>query len=103
MPFPTLSLHSGSTRQPFTRKKNSKGLNGSVTTLQYGNKTVDSQLEMTFTNIADEDAYAIFQNYQKANCGFDEKTGERDYVVLSAGLYTGQMAGVYSDLRYVYG
>ena len=45
--------------------------------------------------------HAIFQNYQKANGGFDEKTGERDYVVLSAGLYTGQMAGVYSDLRYV--
>ena len=56
---------------------------------------------MTFTNISDEDAYAIFQNYQKANGGFGEKTGERDYVVLSAGLYTGQMAGVYSDLRYV--
>ena len=82
-------------------QKEFQGLNGSVTTLQYGVKPVDSKLQMTFTNIADEDAYAIFQNYQKANGGFDEKTGERDYVVLSAGLYTGQMAGVYSDLRYV--
>ena len=81
-------------------QKEFQGLNGSVTTLQYGVKPVDSQLQMTFTNITDQDAYAIFQNYQQVNGGFDKKTGERDYVVLKNNSY-GEMAGVYGDLRYV--
>ena len=82
-------------------QKEFQGLNGAVTTLQYGVKPVDSKLQMTFTNISDEDAYAIFQNYQQVNGGFDENTGERDYVVLRADPYFGEMAGVYSDLRLV--
>ena len=60
-----------------------KGLNGAVTTVQYGFKSVDSQLAMTFANITDDEAWQILQNYEAANNGRYESTGERDFVVLS--------------------
>ena len=68
-----------------------QGLNGAVTTLRYGVKAVDSKLEMTFKNITDEEAYEIFENYEKVMGGRDETTGEADYCDLE-----GQMAGISS-------
>ena len=61
-----------------------QGLNGAVTTLQYGVKAVDSKLEMTFKNITDSEAYEIFVNYEKVNGGSDSQ-GRQDYVVLPQG------------------
>ena len=60
-----------------------QGLNGAVTTIQYGFKSVDSKLSMTFANITDDEAWQILQNYEAANNGRYEPTGERDFVVLS--------------------
>ena len=59
-----------------------QSLNGSVTTLQYGRRTVDSKLQLTFQNIPDAEAYEILDNYEKANGGRDATTGERDWVIL---------------------
>ena len=56
-----------------------QGLNGAVTTLQYGVKTVDSKLEMTFQNISDAEANAILDNYEAVNSGSDD-AGRQDYV-----------------------
>ena len=66
-----------------------QGLNGAVTLIQFGQKAVDSSLEMVFENITDDQAYAIFQNYDKVMKGRDSTTLEADYVDLE-----GQMKGV---------
>lgn len=62
-------------------QKEFQGLNGAVTTLQYGVKTVDSKLEMTFQNITDAQANAILDNYEAVNGGRDS-VGRQDYVKL---------------------
>ena len=58
-----------------------QGLNGAVTILQYGAKTVDSKLEMTFQNITDAEANDILDNYEAVNGGRDD-FGRQDYVEL---------------------
>lgn len=58
-----------------------QGLNGAVTTLQYGVQAVDSKLEMTFKNITDAQANAILDNYEAVNGGRDS-VGRQDYVKL---------------------
>ena len=63
-------------------QKEFQGLNGAVTTLQYGVKTVDSKLEMTFQNITDAEANEIMENYEAVNGGRDE-LGRQDYVRFS--------------------
>lgn len=60
-----------------------QGLNGAVTTLQYGAVPVDSKLEMVFENIPDEKAWEILENYEAVNGGRDSE-GERDYVRFSS-------------------
>ena len=75
-------------------QKEFQGLNGAVTTLQYGNKTVDSKLEMTFTNIADGEALTIIANYEAANGGRDS-IGRQDWVELPSDN-SGAVAGVSS-------
>lgn len=78
-------------------QKEFQGLNGAVTTLQYGVKTVDSKLEMTFQNITDTEANAILDNYEAVNGGRDS-VGRQDYVELPTD--GGAVAGVdNSDLR----
>jgi hypothetical protein len=61
-----------------------QGLNGAVTTIQYGRLAIDSQLQMTFQNIPDEDAWKIVRNYAAVNNEFNSDTGERAYVTFSA-------------------
>lgn len=73
-----------------------QGLNGAVTQVQFGQKAVDSRLEMTFQNITDDQAYEIFQNYELVMKGRDDQTNEADYVDLQ-----GQMKGIGSiPLKY---
>jgi len=88
-----------------------QGLNGAVTTIQYGAKPVDSKLQMTFQNITDDEAYLIYDNYIKANGGKDVNTGERDFVYLPypalAGIHNGNLQSVIAEqnaskLRYRY-
>ena len=74
-----------------------QGLNGAVTTIQYGARTVDSKLQMTFTNITDAQAYEIYDNYYKANGGKDVGTGERDYVLFSPVGDPPALRGIYSE------
>ena len=81
-PFPNLTPSSRVYTPGVLPTKEFQGLNGAVTTLQYGVKRVDSKLEMTFNNIADADADAILTNYEQANGGRDADTGERDWVEL---------------------
>ena len=69
-----------------------QSLNGSVTTMQYGNQKVDSKLELTFTNISDGDAWLIFENYEDANGKRNNTTGERDWVDIP--LYSGPLGGI---------
>lgn len=75
--------------------KDFEGLNGAVTTLQYGNQKVDSMLDMVFTNIPDEKAYEIFLHYEEVNGGRGEN-GERYWAVLSKEISIGPMAGISS-------
>ena len=65
-----------------------QGLNGAVTTIQYGVKSVDCTLKMTFANIPDDTAWLIMDNYDKVMSGRDEQ-GNADYVDLQ-----GQMKGI---------
>ena len=60
-----------------------QGLNGAVTSIQYGNLPVDSSLEMTFTNITDDEASAIFENYRDVMSNRDEDTGRCSWVDLT--------------------
>ena len=79
-------------------QKEFQGLNGAVTTLQYGVQSVDSKLEMTFQNISDTDANAILNNYNAVNGGRDG-SGRQNYVLLP--LNAGVTLGVGdTDLRH---
>jgi hypothetical protein len=72
-----------------------QGLNGAVTTIQFGVKSVDCMLSMTFANISDDNAWLIMDNYNKVMSGRDEK-GNADYVDLE-----GQMKGIQNvDMSY---
>ena len=59
-PFPSLTPSSRVYTAASYPQKEFQGLNGAVTTLQYGLQRVDSKLEMTFTNITDGEAYQIW-------------------------------------------
>ena len=79
-------------------QKEFQGLNGAVTILQYGVKTVDSKLEMTFQNITDSEANDILLNYEAVNGGRDS-VGRQDYVLLPESD-TGVVKGIgKADLR----
>lgn len=87
--FPTLTPTRRAYTPPRFPSTEFQGLNGAVTTIQFGQKAVDSRLELTFQNITDEQAYEIFENYELVMNGRDDATGEVDYVDLN-----GQMVGV---------
>ena len=92
-PFPDITPSSRAYTPGVYPTKEFQGLNGAVTTLQYGRRWVDSKLEMTFNNISDAKADLILTNYMEANNGLDSDTGERDYVLLPD-TQTGAMDGV---------
>ena len=72
-----------------------KGLNGAVTTVQYGKLPVDSELELVFRNIKDSKAFEIYENYLVVN-GEGSGDLERNWVNLSTQQALGPMAGIYS-------
>ena len=73
-----------------------QSLNGAVTAIQYGNKTADSELALTFTNIPDDKAFEIFMHYQDVNGGRGDN-GERNWAELSKEVSIGPMAGVSNE------
>jgi hypothetical protein len=44
-----------------------KALNGATTITRFGSRRTDSELELSFKNISDEDAAAIVANYEAVN------------------------------------
>jgi hypothetical protein len=42
-----------------------KALNGATTTLRYGNRRYDAELELTFQNISDQNAAALLSLYEQ--------------------------------------
>lgn len=72
-----------------------QGLNGAVTTVQYGRRPVDSELELVFRNIKDSKAYEIYENYLVVN-GAGDGDLERNWVNLPVAQALGSMAGIYS-------
>lgn len=45
--------------------------NGATTVLRYGNRRVNSKLQLTFANISDADAASILANYEIVNANWD--------------------------------
>ena len=50
--------------------------NGALTVVRFGNRRVDSELNVGFQNIKDDEASEILENYEKVN-------GNWDYVIFS--------------------
>ena len=73
-----------------------QGLNGAVTAVQYGNRVADSALELTFTNVSDDKAFAIFEHYQLVNGGRGDN-GERYWAELSREVSIGPLAGIANE------
>lgn len=73
--------------------KDFKGLNGAVTTIQYGNRPVDSELTLVFQNIPDKKAYEIYVHFNEVNGG-RESAAKRNWAQLPMEFSIGPMAGV---------
>lgn len=80
-------------RMPEYPIKEFQGLNGAVTSVQYGRRPVDSELTLEFTNISDDKAYEIFENYREVQDGRGDN-GRRNWLNLSREVTIGPMAGV---------
>lgn len=48
-----------------------KAQNGAKTIVRYGNRRVDSRLQLSFQNIPDADAASILANYEAVNADWD--------------------------------
>nr|BDD46114.1 hypothetical protein 13 [bacterium] len=48
-----------------------EALNGATTTIRYGEKAYNAELNLTFANISDDDAYLIINNYEQSMRIFD--------------------------------
>lgn len=84
-------------KMPELPVKEFQGLNGAVTAIQYGKKPVDSELTLEFTNISDDKAFEIFENYQAVQGGRNPDNGRRYWVNLSKEFTIGPMAGVLNE------
>ena len=73
-----------------------KSMNGATTFVRFGSKVVDSRLSMTFSNIPDEKAFEIHNNYLEVNGGFGAR-GTRNYLRLSKTVTEGPMAGIKNE------
>lgn len=72
-----------------------QGQNGAVTAVLFGNRKKDSELTLTFQNITDQEAFAIYLNHQEVMVGLDSN-GEWNYVEFER-ADAGPMAGIKSD------
>ena len=71
--------------------------NGAVTAVYFGNRPVNSTLELTFQNIYDEQAHEIINHYKK--CNRVDSNGNWNYAKLPR-TATGALAGIGNpDLR----
>ena len=48
--------------------------NGATSVVRFGNRRVNSELNLTFANISDEDAEKILSNYERVNRNWDHVT-----------------------------
>ena len=74
-----------------------EGQNGAVTAVYFGNRPVNSTLELTFRNIYDEQAHEIVNHYKR--CNRADSNGNWNYAKLPK-TATGALAGIGNpDLR----
>ena len=59
-----------------------ESLDGTKTHIRFGNKAINAQLSLSFSNISDGDVIVILNNYQDVNSDWDYVTFNKD----SAGL-----------------
>lgn len=97
IPFPEgLSPSSRSYRPGVFPVEEFTGLNGAVTVVQYGNRKVDSELDLVFSNIPDSKGWEILQHYGEVNGGRGTN-GERYWAELSNEVSIGPLAGVHDE------
>lgn len=74
IPFPTISPSSRSFNPGDYPSTEFQSLNGTKTHLRYGNKRVNATLNLAFTNLSDQEAALILENYDAVNSVYDSVT-----------------------------
>lgn len=69
--FPSLKPSSRSYEPGAYPQTEFQAQNGAKTIVRYGNRRVDSRLQLTFQNISDADAVSILANYEAVNSVWD--------------------------------
>ena len=72
--FPTIKPTSRSYNPGKYPSTNFESLDGTKTHIRYGNKRVNATLQLSFSNISDEQAFDILQNYRDVNSDWDYVT-----------------------------
>tara|TARA_Y100001972_G_scaffold15074_1_gene15887 strand:- start:1206 stop:1619 length:414 start_codon:yes stop_codon:yes gene_type:complete len=83
-PFPTIKPTSRSYSPGTYPSTDFESLDGTKTHLRFGNKRVNATLQLGFSNISDDDAALILDNYVEVN-------GEWNYVTFNRGFATSGM------------
>ena len=83
-PFPTIKPTSRSYSPGTYPSTDFESLDGTKTHLRFGNKRVNATLQLGFSNISDDDAALILDNYVDVN-------GEWNYVTFNRGFATSGM------------
>ena len=83
-PFPTIKPTSRSYSPGTYPSTDFESLDGTKTHLRFGNKRVNATLQLGFSNISDDDAALILDNYEDVN-------GEWNYVTFNRGFATSGM------------
>tara|TARA_Y100001963_G_scaffold62643_1_gene87392 strand:+ start:313 stop:726 length:414 start_codon:yes stop_codon:yes gene_type:complete len=82
--FPTIKPTSRSYSPGTYPSTDFESLDGTKTHLRFGNKRVNATLQLGFSNISDDDAALILDNYEDVN-------GEWNYVTFNRGFATSGM------------
>jgi len=78
--------------------------NGARSVIRYGNKRVNSQLNVSFNNITDDQAYQILENYRDVNSDWDYVTFDQASGLAGIGsTLTSYVDETSSGLRWRYG
>jgi hypothetical protein len=83
-PFPTVKPTSRSYNPGTYPSTTFESLDGTKTHLRFGNKRVNATLQLGFSNISDDEAALILDNYVEVN-------GEWNYVTFNRGFATSGM------------
>ena len=73
-PFPTVKPSSRSYTPGTYPSTDFESLDGTKTHLRYGNKRVNATLQLGFSNISDQEAALIIENYEDVNATYDYVT-----------------------------